>query len=82
MAGGMNKRGSWGPMTERLEQTAGAVPSPPAGLQHCWITDRHGRFAFRTAPARRTLRVRAPEVTVRIGSGERMRCDAATRILR
>jgi hypothetical protein len=54
MAGGMNKRGSYGPMAERVRgraPDAGAQPPPgpePAGeaptVKHCWVTDRHGRL--------------------------------------
>ncbi len=50
MAGGMNKRGSYGSMAERVaratpEITAATaeVPEPPR-LRHCWVTDRHGRL--------------------------------------
>ena len=48
MAGGMNKRGSWGPMSER---TAGPVPgladttpqtAGPSPIKHCWVTDCNG----------------------------------------
>ena len=51
----MNKRGSYGPMTERV--AAGRAPatpgipapepSPAAGpppVRHCWVSDRHGRL--------------------------------------
>jgi len=44
MAGGMNKRGQWGAMTERLAQGRHDTPEPPAGLKHCWVTDAHGRL--------------------------------------
>jgi hypothetical protein len=45
MAGGMSKRGRWGPMTDRLEQTtAGVDAAPPTGLKHCCVTDWHGRL--------------------------------------
>jgi hypothetical protein len=50
MAGGMNKRGSYGSMAERVRGPAS--PSPAAGpggavpppLKHCWVTDHHGRL--------------------------------------
>jgi hypothetical protein len=41
MAGGMNKRGSWGPMSDRVN------PEPevdPTRIRHCWVTDHHGRL--------------------------------------
>lgn len=45
MPGGMNKRGRWGPMTDRVDRTGpGATPAPPSGLKHCWVTDRYGRL--------------------------------------
>ena len=56
MAGGMNKRGSYGPMADRVrsassdasndastDASTAAVPGPPA-VKHCWVTDRHGRL--------------------------------------
>ncbi len=52
MAGGMNKRGSYGPMADRVrsastgastDDSTAAVPGPPA-VKHCWVTDRHGRL--------------------------------------
>lgn len=42
MAGGMSKRGSWGPMSERVGG-AQATPDPPP-IRHCWVTDSHGRL--------------------------------------
>jgi hypothetical protein len=47
MAGGMNKRGNWGPMTERVRQAAHDPPRPaavPTGVKHCWVTDHNGRL--------------------------------------
>lgn len=47
VAGGMNKRGGWGPMTDRVKpaaETAEGLPPPPRTLKHCWVTDRHGRL--------------------------------------
>lgn len=49
MAGGMNKRGGYGTMADRLAQTRGEVPVTPAvpsapPIKHCWVTDRHGRL--------------------------------------
>jgi hypothetical protein len=46
MAGGMNKRGSYGPMAERVRAaTARDEPAPaPPPVKHCWVTDRHGRL--------------------------------------
>lgn len=39
----MNKRGPWGPMAERVRQSAPPtdVPPPP-GVRHCWVTDYDG----------------------------------------
>jgi Tol biopolymer transport system component len=45
-------------------------------------TDAYGHYAFRIAPGRRPLRVRAPQITVAVPSGARMRCPAATRKVR
>lgn len=53
MAGGMNKRGGFGSMAERVarsrgEQALGPAappsPPPPPGLKHCWVHGRHGRL--------------------------------------
>ncbi|MFN8189957.1 MAG: hypothetical protein U0R78_05845 [Nocardioidaceae bacterium] len=44
MAGGMNKRGQWGAMTDRLAQGRHDAPVPPPALKHCWVTDAHGRL--------------------------------------
>jgi hypothetical protein len=41
MAGGMSKRGAWGPMSERV--SAESVPEPPP-IRHCWVTDSNGRL--------------------------------------
>jgi len=41
MAGGMSKRGSWGPMTDRVNP---ASESEPPTIRHCWVTDSHGRL--------------------------------------
>jgi hypothetical protein len=58
MAGGMNKRGSYGPMADRVRSAStgastaastgastdsSAAAAPPA-VKHCWVTDRHGRL--------------------------------------
>jgi hypothetical protein len=46
MAGGMNKRGSWGPMSDRLAQSRGHehdVSDAPA-MRHCWVNGRDGRL--------------------------------------
>lgn len=55
MAGGMNKRGSWGSMTDRVklpEDSAGAPPAP--ALKHCWVTDQHGHLPALLLEWRRT----------------------------
>jgi hypothetical protein len=57
MAGGMNKRGSYGSMAERVARTTPEAPAASADartapaevpeaprLRHCWVTDRHGRL--------------------------------------
>lgn len=51
MAGGMNKRGSYGSMAERVRGgpsadagVASDAPSGAPGVKHCWITDHHGRL--------------------------------------
>ncbi len=44
MAGGMNKRGSWGSMTERLAATQSAAHPEAPQIKHCWVTDRQGRL--------------------------------------
>jgi hypothetical protein len=55
MAGGMSKRGNWGPMSERIRQPKDASSPPaPAGLKHCWVTDRHGRLPALLLEWRRT----------------------------
>ena len=51
MAGGMNKRGSYGPWPSG-SAAAPELPSPPSRrprtrrrpVKHCWVTDRHGRL--------------------------------------
>jgi len=47
MAGGMNKRGSWGSMAERIEASrtgdADSLADPPQ-IKPCWVTDPHGRL--------------------------------------
>ena len=47
MAGGMNKRGSYGSMAERVARSghppASDLPVAP-GVKHCWVTDGHGRL--------------------------------------
>lgn len=46
----MGARGGWGPMSERVHQTATgqselpATPEPPRTVKHCWVTGRHGRL--------------------------------------
>ncbi len=55
MAGGMRRRGQWGPLAERTAATRPspfAEPAPPSPesdadpgpvVKPCWVTDRHGR---------------------------------------
>jgi hypothetical protein len=52
MAGGMNKRGSYGSMADRVARSSvseatGSAPEPPAPappVKHCWVNDEHGRL--------------------------------------
>ena len=46
MAGGMSKRGDWGPMSERVRQAQvePSLPPVPPTLKHCWVTGEHGRL--------------------------------------
>jgi hypothetical protein len=45
MAGGMNKRGSYGSMAERVRgHTSPADDADPPPVKHCWVNDRHGRL--------------------------------------
>ena len=46
MAGGMNKRGGYGSMADRVARSQGAGEAQPAlpTIKHCWVTDRHGRL--------------------------------------
>lgn len=42
----MNKRGSWGAMTDRLAQTRrDDTPAEAPHIQHCWVNGAHGRVA-------------------------------------
>lgn len=61
MAGGMSKRGSWGPMTDRVDRarepaapTGPTAEPPPSALKHCWVTDGHGRLPGLLLEWRRT----------------------------
>lgn len=43
----MSKRGSWGPMADRVRNSANqASPAValPVDLKHCWVTDQNGRL--------------------------------------
>jgi len=45
MAGGMNKRGNFGSMADRVarsNQREATAPVPQ--MKHCWVTDRNGRL--------------------------------------
>jgi hypothetical protein len=46
MAGGMSKRGDFGPMADLVRRglDSPTPPSAPTGIKHCWVTDRHGRL--------------------------------------
>ena len=63
VAGGMNKRGSYGSMADRVARSQRAesappeadVPQPPAApVKHCWVTDEHGRLPALLLGWRRT----------------------------
>ena len=49
MPGGMNKRGSYGSMADRVAASRGAAADPPGAgpqspsLKHCWVTTSAGR---------------------------------------
>jgi len=43
MAGGMNKRGTWGSMTDRVNRPDDDA-SPAPAIKHCWVTDQHGHL--------------------------------------
>src|SRR4051794_22608484 len=46
MAGGMNKRGNFGSMADRVAQGRENLGTSDTAtrLKHCWVTDRHGRL--------------------------------------
>lgn len=51
MAGGTGKRGSWGPMTDRVRHAANhdhgetaPAPAPVDSVKHCWVIDHNGRL--------------------------------------
>lgn len=51
----MSKRGSWGPMSDRVRNgQEAAAPPPPATLKHCWVIDGHGRLPALLLEWRRT----------------------------
>ena len=52
VAGGMNKRGSWGSMADRVMHPNDTRSAPP--IKHCWVTDRHGRLPALLLEWRRT----------------------------
>lgn len=59
MAGGMNKRGAWGAMSERVQRPPDPAPEPdppePApSVKHCWVSDQHGRLPGLLLEWRRT----------------------------
>jgi hypothetical protein len=45
MAGGMNKRGTWGSMTDRVKRRDDDA-SPASAIKRCWVTDQHGHRAL------------------------------------
>jgi hypothetical protein len=61
VAGGMNKRGAWGSMSQRVSQDAAAQDAEarptqpqPSGIKHCWVDDEHGRMPGLLLQWRRT----------------------------
>jgi hypothetical protein len=62
VAGGMNKRGSYGSMADRVARSqsaeaaapAAATPPPAAPIKHCWVTDENGRLPALLLGWRRT----------------------------
>jgi hypothetical protein len=43
----MSRRGSWGSMADRVAQGGedrSAHSDVPPAIQHCWVTDHHGRL--------------------------------------
>lgn len=46
MGGGMNKRGSFGSMADRVAGSGSRAGPPTAtpAIKHCWVTTRHGRL--------------------------------------
>ena len=62
VAGGMNKRGSYGSMADRVARSQGAEaasPRPEPGspvppVKHCWVSDEHGRLPGLLLAWRRT----------------------------
>jgi hypothetical protein len=62
MAGGMNKRGNYGSMADRVARSQGAEATAPGPesrssdppLKHCWVSDEHGRLPALLLGWRRT----------------------------
>ena len=44
MAGGMNKRGSYGSMADRVAPTTQTAEHSTPAVKHCWVNGRHGRL--------------------------------------
>jgi hypothetical protein len=43
MAGGMNKRGNYGSMADRVGAAPPPSDQPAPAVKHCWVHGRHGR---------------------------------------
>jgi hypothetical protein len=62
VAGGMNKRGSYGSMADRVARSQGEGSAAPAAgasapaspVKHCWVSDEHGRLPALLLGWRRT----------------------------
>jgi hypothetical protein len=62
VAGGMNKRGSYGSMADRVARSRGVEAAPPRPepgapvppVKHCWVSDEHGRLPGLLLAWRRT----------------------------
>jgi hypothetical protein len=48
----MNKRGTWGSMTDRVARSDDAPPA--TAIKHCWVTDQHGHLPALLLEWRRT----------------------------
>lgn len=40
----MSRRGSYGPMSDRVHPRQSGADDTPPDIKHCWVTTRHGRL--------------------------------------